>query len=82
MAQINQTICDNCGKIKGENNHWFGAEIVTGSEWDNMIRFALAYECKDFPHLDYCGQSCCIAALQQWLSSIQERANISETSHE
>jgi hypothetical protein len=23
MADINTKSCDNCGKIKGENNHWW-----------------------------------------------------------
>jgi hypothetical protein len=54
MAQQVQYICDGCGKVKGEANHWFAALIWDSAFW---IRTWADRDKLDSPQ-HFCGAEC------------------------
>lgn len=66
MSQITNTVCDGCGKVKGETNHWFKSYIS-----ETMFEVARPQD-RDSSYKDYCGQNCITKAFQEWLNAQQE----------
>jgi hypothetical protein len=67
MAKIEKFICDQCGKEKGQVNHWYVAWLTIG---DHFLEIAPWPTSQHFPgaaHL--CGQNCASILLARWMSS-------------
>ncbi len=72
MAKVQSIVCDGCGKVKGESNHWWWVAwdvngepqlfiLPSGKEWE-----------EHWDHVfDLCGQACVIAKLSEWMNPKQ-----------
>lgn len=68
MSQITNTVCDGCGRVKGETNHWFRVAEMSHSFTTRMD--INPYDKRK--HNDYCSQGCVTKAFQEWLNAQQE----------
>lgn len=68
MAYRETYICDTCGKVKGETNHWWIAG--EGSA------FFLYPFVEDEAHVisTYCSQECVHKAMDRWMESVTNAA--------
>lgn len=64
MAITQAITCDVCGKVKGEVNHWYTAEIYGKSSIYVRTWSEKSVEGAD-QHL--CGQECVIQAVNKWM---------------
>lgn len=77
--KIHQTVCDVCGAVKGESNHWFKAVIITDEKGDPANASPRSYPlspafairaAKDYASgKDLCGQACAAKLLSQWMAT-------------
>ena len=64
MSIETKIICDVCGAVRGETNHWFSIYTYPATDGVLMIRqFAT-----DRPE-HVCGQQCAHALLDRWLAT-------------
>lgn len=78
MAKVESYVCDVCGAVKGEKNHWFRMVIDedtglwmkewSGTMFDNKGNFA--------PHLHLCSDECVTRKVQQFLSEKQNETAV------
>lgn len=69
--------CDKCGKLKGENNHWYAVDQFSIMEDDT----GACFEVTPFSHVTdgmldkyhnhYCGRECVQKALAAWLEKVE-----------
>lgn len=68
MPKIEVYKCGECGKIRGESNHWWWA-----GRYDATVEFAVR-PMDSAPHPDnsecYCGQECVSKALARYMASV------------
>lgn len=66
MAEQTVYTCDECGKVKGETNHWFRAltegRSIVFTPWDEPIGYP---DDKDRPERHLCGHACAIQLLSK-----------------
>lgn len=60
--KIHQTVCDVCGAVKKETNHWFKVDVLSG--FFRIVSTRNAKEGKDI-----CGQECASKLLSQWMAT-------------
>ncbi|MDR3723293.1 MAG: hypothetical protein P4K83_02235 [Terracidiphilus sp.] len=73
MEIPNQIKCDECGRAKGETNHWLKSIEVSGYE-GIVFMPAEAFQSEATPGLtvrDQCGQACAHKRLDAWLASLK-----------
>lgn len=80
MAELCTYTCDECGKLKGDANHWFFALIFeTGSGSAISISPWAARGCESFIMADHqyrnrsshlCSESCASKAMSKFLGSV------------
>lgn len=63
MAITQQITCDVCGKVKGQVNHWWIADIVM-----NFQLFTWSDDgAKQNNHIHLCGQECAVKKMSEWM---------------
>lgn len=67
MATVQSVVCDECGRVKGDANHWF--KVWMGV--DNRLVATAVIECigSDPGIKDVCSQQCMISLFQRWLDT-------------
>jgi hypothetical protein len=67
MPVLMQTLCDGCGMVKKEANHWYTLEFVGTSE-AKVRPMGPAPASMDAHHLKYfCGRRCVAESLDRWM---------------
>jgi len=60
MSTIQQVICDQCGKLKGEANHWKYLYIAGGDFSSTCI--------PDSAYYDFCGEACLLKRISELIA--------------
>jgi hypothetical protein len=74
MAKVETFKCDQCGKQKGEVNHWYKAmSVVALGEQHNYLK-VVPWESTSVTTLEdsvrhLCGQACVVSELNEWMNS-------------
>lgn len=78
MATKTSIVCDICGTVKGETNHWFIVDIRKEDKLENDPGFHIVQanfikrEHLDLEEAkDVCGQTCAMKLFSQWMTDAQ-----------
>ena len=67
MAEVKQYVCDVCGAVKGETNHWYQIRRL---EALHLYRWDFGGECREElsgERLHLCGQACVIRKITEFM---------------
>lgn len=68
--KIHQTVCDVCGAVKKETNHWFKVYLNKSSVPLAMdFAFTVEHWREQATGKDICGQECSIKLFSLWLAT-------------
>lgn len=67
MSIETKYICDVCGAVRGETNHWFVGAVTGGVQPALFIEGFRVCDNTNVKHL--CGQKCAHALLDRWLTT-------------
>lgn len=68
--KIHQTVCDVCGAVKKETNHWFRVHLSKNSIPHAMdYCFAVEHWRENGIGKDICGQECATKLFSLWLAT-------------
>ena len=72
MPVLLQTVCDGCGMVKKEANHWYTLELMGTSEAKiRPMSPAPASVCvQDLKYL--CGRRCIAESLDRWMDRLSQ----------
>ena len=72
MPVVIQTVCDGCGVVKKEANHWYLLEFVGMSEAKvrPMGLSPAAVNAQDVKYL--CGRRCVAQSLDRWMDRLSQ----------
>jgi len=65
MTKEVKTICNGCGKVKGEANRWW---VIGPTSVDGLVIHSSRYETGDE---DYCGEQCVLKRVQEFLAEVK-----------
>jgi hypothetical protein len=72
MPVVIQTICDGCGTVKKDANHWYTVEF-TGMSEAKVRPMSPSPASVDARHLKYmCGRRCIAESLDRWMDQINQ----------
>ena len=72
MPVVMQTICDGCGMVKKDANHWYTLEF-TGMSEAKVRPMGPSPVSVDAKHLTYlCGRRCIAESLDRWMERISQ----------
>jgi len=81
MPIITQIVCDGCGAIKKQTNHWFAVALADGGvivrPLDAALRGQRAIEKNSEQY--YCGQKCAVKSIAQWMDGPPAAAVLERT---
>ena len=74
MPIIKQVICDGCGAVKKEVNHWY--VLSTNEHGAYLEPFEMALQNAANPWMSgdqemFCGRLCVMEALSRWMETVQ-----------
>lgn len=70
LATVQSIMCDECGRVKGEVNHWFKAAVISSTRenhWLAVSPFDMPNQYADSGIKDYCSQECLTKVFQRFL---------------
>ncbi|HKN86973.1 MAG TPA: hypothetical protein VJV04_08955 [Nitrospiraceae bacterium] len=84
MPMISQIICDRCGTVKKETNHWYTLVITDEGAFIRTMAltrpgFAEIGSAQPMQYL--CGRLCAIEALDQWMAECSAPASLTHKSY-
>jgi hypothetical protein len=70
MPIVMQIVCDGCGTVKKEANHWYIVEYTDHAEAKvrPMAHSPIDCEAKDLKY--YCGRRCVAESLDRWMDRL------------
>ena len=72
MPVVIQTICDGCGMVKKEANHWYTLEL-TGTSEAKVRPMGPSPASPGAQNLKYmCGRRCIAESLDRWMDRISQ----------
>ena len=72
MPVVIQTICDGCGMVKKEANHWYTIEF-SGTSEVKIRPMGPSPASIEGKHLTYlCGRRCIAESLDRWMDRINQ----------
>ena len=69
MAELTSYRCDECGRMKGESNHWYIAEHRPGIRTFIVAEWGCHNIVGEFKMLHLCGLPCAMKSLQKAMES-------------
>ncbi len=72
MPVLLQTVCDGCGRVKKEANHWYTLECIGTSEAKvrPMGSSPTPMDAQGFKYL--CGRRCIAESLDRWMDGLSQ----------
>ena len=67
MSRQISIVCDQCGTIKGESNHWWSIGMSEGESADFVIRPGSITGTSADTSLDCCSEECAHRLLGKWM---------------
>jgi hypothetical protein len=77
MARVQSVVCDGCGKVKGDTNHWWKVLVDENPKGPYLALTPLDsnWLSGDWTQIfDLCGQACVISKLSEWMNPKKEAA--------
>jgi hypothetical protein len=76
MPIITQIICDGCGAVKRDVNHWYALSLTEQGPTIHSLASALDFEwpATNAANVKYfCGRRCTMAAVGSWMDGLGSR---------
>jgi hypothetical protein len=69
VARVQSIVCDGCGKVKGETNHWY---MVSNIDDEFVLTRWIEADQDSYSVSHLCGQACVISKLSEWMNPKKE----------
>jgi hypothetical protein len=63
-----QVICDVCGKLKQDTNHWFVITVIDNGDKMRSVILTTGSERNNTESIDLCGESCVLKKVSELIS--------------